>query len=84
MRYQRCRIDRRPDDPPWNSGVAITLSAARTDAMKEFDMKIHSATTATGSRHAIQPVLPSKENLLLAAGVALAFAFVTACIFTLG
>lgn len=48
-------------------------------------MKIHSATSAaTGNRNQVLFVLPRKENVLLAAGVALAFIFVTACIFTLG
>jgi hypothetical protein len=51
--------------------------------MKEFEMKIHSATTA-GNRNAAHIGLPRKENLVFAAGVALAFAFVTTCIFTLG
>ena len=44
-------------------------------------MRIHSTTS--GSRSPAF-VLPRKENLVLALGVALAFTFVTACIFTLG
>ncbi|UVC09747.1 hypothetical protein IHQ71_03780 [Rhizobium sp. TH2] len=48
-------------------------------------MKIHSATSAaTGNRNQVLFARPRKENVLLAAGVALAFIFVTACIFTLG
>jgi hypothetical protein len=48
-------------------------------------MKIHSATSAgTGNRNQVLLALPRKENALFAAGVALAFIFVTACIFTLG
>ena len=48
-------------------------------------MKIHSATSAgTGDRNQFPFALHRKENLLLAAGVALAFIFVTTCIFTLG
>lgn len=48
-------------------------------------MKIQSATHGTDpgrSSHATAYL--SKENTLLASGVALAFAFVTACIFMLG
>jgi hypothetical protein len=53
--------------------------------MKVDEMKIHSATSAgTGNRHQFFLALPSKENVVLAAGVALAFIFVTVCIFTLG
>ncbi len=48
-------------------------------------MKVHSATSATaGNRNQVLFALPRKENVLLATGVALAFIFVTACIFTLG
>ena len=48
-------------------------------------MKIHSATSASaGNRNPMIFALPRKENVLLATGVALAFIFVTACIFTLG
>ena len=48
-------------------------------------MKIHSATSAsTGNRNQALFALPRKENVLLAAGVAFAFFFVTVCIFTLG
>jgi hypothetical protein len=46
-------------------------------------MKIHSATS-TANRNQVLFALPRKENVLLAAGVALAFIFVTGCIFTLG
>ena len=48
-------------------------------------MKFQSATHGTDhARRAHAAVYVSKENALLAAGVALAFAFVTACIFMLG
>ena len=48
-------------------------------------MTIDSATSAsTGNRNPFFLALPRKENVVLAAGVALAFIFVTACIFTLG
>lgn len=48
-------------------------------------MKIHSATSAsTGNRNLFPFALPRRENVVLAAGVALAFIFVTTCIFTLG
>jgi hypothetical protein len=48
-------------------------------------MKIHSATAAnTGNRNQFLLALPRKENVVLAAGVALAFVFVAACVFTLG
>ena len=53
--------------------------------MKVDEMKIHSATSAgTGNRHQFFLALPRKENVLLATGVALAFIFVTACVFMLG
>lgn len=51
--------------------------------MKEFEMKIHS-TTSAGNRNAIHTGLPRKENLLLAAAVTLAFTFVATCVFMLG
>jgi hypothetical protein len=48
-------------------------------------MKTRSATSpATGDRSQPLFALPRKDNVLLAVGVALAFVFVTACIFTLG
>lgn len=48
-------------------------------------MKLQSATHGTDrARSAHSGVSLSKENTLLASGVALAFAFVTACIFMLG
>lgn len=48
-------------------------------------MKFQSATHGTvHGRSAHAAAYLSKENALLAAGVALAFAFVTACIFMLG
>lgn len=63
--------------PRWNR--------RRPQIMKVDEMKIHSATSAsTGNRNPFFLALPRKENVVLAAGVALAFIFVTACIFTLG
>jgi hypothetical protein len=48
-------------------------------------MKFQSATHGTDRvRSAHSATYFSKENTLLASGVALAFAFVTACIFMLG
>lgn len=48
-------------------------------------MKIQSAAHGTDHGRTAQAVFHvSKENSLLAAGVTLAFAFVTACIFMLG
>jgi hypothetical protein len=48
-------------------------------------MKIQSATHGTDHRRSSHATAYlSKENTLLASGVALAFAFVTACIFMLG
>lgn len=48
-------------------------------------MKLQSATHGTDRARAAHAGLRiSKETTLLAAGVALAFAFVTACIFMLG
>ena len=48
-------------------------------------MKIHSATShAQPSRNAFSLGLPRRENIVLVVGVALAFIFVTTCIFTLG
>ncbi|MGC3975459.1 MAG: hypothetical protein QM771_13925 [Nitrospira sp.] len=48
-------------------------------------MKLQSATNGTvRARSAHGGLAFSKENTLLASGVALAFAFVTACIFMLG
>lgn len=48
-------------------------------------MKFQSATHGTDQgRSGHAGAYLSKENTLLAAGVALAFAFVTACIFMLG
>jgi hypothetical protein len=48
-------------------------------------MKFQSATHGTDRvRSAHAAPYFSKENMLLATGVALAFAFVTACIFILG
>lgn len=48
-------------------------------------MKLQSATNGTErTRSAQSALMLSKENTLLASGVALAFAFVTACIFMLG
>ena len=52
---------------------------------REDGMKFQSATHGTDrvkSAHAVTQL--SKENALLASGVALAFAFVASCIFMLG
>jgi hypothetical protein len=53
-------------------------------ANQEDDMKFQSATHGTDSRRGHIGLTLSKENTLLASAVALAFAFVTACIFMLG
>lgn len=48
-------------------------------------MKFQSATSSTGrNRGAYAFAQSTRENALLAAGVALAFLFVTSCIFMLG
>jgi len=61
------------------------VGIAGLQTMKVDEMKVHSATSAgTGNRNQFFLALPRKENVVLAAGVALAFIFVTACIFTLG
>jgi hypothetical protein len=58
---------------------------APTAELGKTKMKIHSATsTGAGNRNQFPLPLPRKENILLVASVALAFIFVTACIFTLG
>jgi hypothetical protein len=66
-------------------GPPAALKRAPIADSEGRQMKIHSATSAaTGNRTQPLFALPRKENVLLAAGVTLAFVFVTACIFTLG
>jgi hypothetical protein len=47
-------------------------------------MKLQSATHETNRERSTWGAAFSKENMVMAAGVALAFAFVTACLFMLG
>jgi hypothetical protein len=57
----------------------------RSFAQGEDDMKLQSATHGTDRvKSARTAAYLSRESTLLASGVALAFAFVTACIFMLG
>lgn len=51
---------------------------------REVDMKLQSATHGTDRARSADGASFSKENILLAVSVALAFAFVTACLFMLG
>jgi len=51
---------------------------------REVDMKLQSATHGTDRARSAYGASFSKENMLLTAGVTLAFAFVTACLFMLG
>lgn len=47
-------------------------------------MKLQSATHGTDRVRSAHGAYLSKENMVLSGGVALAFAFVTACLFMLG
>lgn len=47
-------------------------------------MKLQSATHGTDRARSAYGASFSKENMLLAAGVTLAFTFITACLFMLG
>jgi hypothetical protein len=66
----------------YHKGIA-KWSTARSH-QREDDMKFQSATHGTDRVRSAPAAYLSKENALLASAVALAFAFVTACVFMLG